>query len=694
MKHPRTLLTIVVAVTLSAGLTRTADAAGARPAATRTPAGRATAIVAHMTLDEKITELHGIKTSEHSRYVPPVDRLGIPALLVTNGPAGVGPGDVTQPKATALPAPIALAATWDVSMADRYGDIEGTETADVGRNLLEAPTVNIARVPQNGRSFEGYGEDPYLAGRLAVHDIRQIQRHGVLANVKHYLGNNQEASRFTINDDIDERTMHEIYLPAFEAAVKDGKAASAMCAYPKINGTFNCEDPATLNGVLKHDWAFDGFVTSDFGAVHSTVPSANAGLDLEMPTGKYFNDDLKTAVQNGQVAMATINDKLIRRFTKMIQAGIFDRPATTSPIPAEADGKVARQLAEESTVLLKNDRTLPLSASSVHSIAVIGPYAGAAKTGGGGSSRVDPLYTVSPVDGIKARAGAGATIGYDDGTDTTSAAALARRSEVAVVMVGDDETEGHDRTGLSLGGNQDALVGAVAAANPRTVVVVKSGGPVLMPWLSKVPAVLEAWYPGQEDGNAVAAILFGAVNPSGRLPVSFPRAEGDVPASTPAQYPGVDGTAHYSEGVFVGYRHYDAKNITPLFPFGYGLSYTRFSYSHLRIRRGTGGTVTVGADVTNTGRRVGGEVAQLYVGDPSSSAVPEPPAQLQGFQKLTLAPGRTGHVTFTLPRRAFAYWDTTSHGWRVAGGAYRIMVGGGSRDIRLRGGLGLAPSGA
>src|SRR5436305_936903 len=687
-------------VTLLAACTATAIAAAVAVqahAATRTaqtPHDRAVSIVAQMTVDEKISQLHGISTSTEFRTVPAIPRLGIPKLLLTNGPAGVSKGGVSQPSATALPAPIALAASWDLRQATAYGDLEAQETLSVGRNVLEGPTVNIARVPVNGRTFEGYGEDPYLTAQFAVGDIKAIQARNVLANVKHYFGNNQESSRFTINDAIDERTMREIYLPAFEAAVKDGHSATVMCAYPKINGTYNCENPVTLNGILKKEWGFDGFVFSDFGAVHSTVGSANGGLDLETPTGKYFNStDLKAALSNGSIKMSTIDDKLIRRYTKMIEFGLFDNPTTTSPIPASAHGAIARHLAEEGMVLLKNSAVggkpvLPLSAASLTSIALIGHDA--AKTGGGGSSHVNPLYTVTPSAGLRSRAVSGVTVVTNDGSDTTSAAAAARGASVAIVMVEDSETEGHDRTNLSLSGNQDALVSAVAAANPRTIVVSKTGGPILMPWLASVPAVLQAWYPGEEDGNAVADVLFGRFNPSGKLPITFPRRESDVPANTPAQYPGVNGTATYSEGIFVGYRHYDAHGIAPLFPFGYGLSYSTFTYANLKITKGTGATVTVEADVTNTGTRTGAEIAQLYVGSPSSGSVPEAPQELEGFQKILLTPGQTGHVTFILGARSFSYWSTAPHGWKIAGGGYRILVGGSSRTEPLAGTLTLA----
>jgi beta-glucosidase len=683
----RRYLPMVVTVAVIAAFAVSATAAHSA----QTPEARAKAIVAKMTVDEKIDQLHGIRDDAKDLYrvVPAIPHLGIPALLLTNGPAGVSTGGSRnpdhQPLATALPAPISLAASFDVTQADAYGAVGGAETLDVGRNVLEGPTVGIARVPVNGRTFEGYGEDPYLAARMAVHDINGVQGKGVIANVKHYVGNDQETNRFGVNDDVDERTLREIYLPPFEAAVKDAHVGSVMCAYPKINGTFNCENPVLLNGVLKKEWGFDGFVFSDFGAVHSTVGSANAGLDLETPTGSnYSTSKVKAALADGSVKQSTIDEKLVRRYTTMIRLGLFDRTPTVTPIPAQADGAVARHLAEEGMVLLKNDgNLLPLSKTSPKSIALIGDDK--ARTGGGGSSHVKPLYTVTPSQGLKNRAGSGVSITTDPGRTVSSAVAKARAADIAIVMVTDEEGEGKDRPNLTLPNNQDALVSAVVAANPKTVVVSKTGGPVLMPWLSKVPAVLQAWYPGEEDGNAVADVLFGAFNPSGKLPVTFPQRETDVPADTPARYPGVDGTAHYSEGILVGYRHYDAKNIAPLFPFGYGLSYTSFAYANLKI---TG--TTVEADVTNTGTRTGAEIAQVYVGSPSSAAVPEAPQELAGFQKVLLKAAETKHVTFTLNDRSFSHWDTASHGWKITAGRYQILVGGGSRDIRLRGSVTMA----
>jgi beta-glucosidase len=679
---------LLATLTAVAGLTLAPNAA-ARPAGNSPPKGsdwqRAAALVAEMTLDEKITELHGVQNDQHKRYVPGIDRLGIPPLVVTNGPAGAGPGDdPTQQPATALPAPISLAATWDSSAAREYGKITGAESGDLGATFVESPDINIARVPQNGRSFEGYGEDPYLVGQMAVANIKGIQSQGEIADVKHYAANNQETQRGTNNSVVDERTLHEIYLPAFEASIKDGKAGALMCAYPHVNGTFACEDNELLTNVLRDDWGFQGFVSSDFGATHSTVASAKAGLDLEMPTGAYFGSAMKTAVQNGDIDVNTIDTMLTRRFATMMEFGLFDHPPTAQPIPAQQHGAAARKLAAEGTVLLKNDPAsggkspvLPLDAKKIHSIAVVGPYAGAAATGGGGSSKVLPLYTVDPVTGIKNR------VDYLDGSDPAAAASAARADDAALVMVGDNETEGKDRATLSLEGNQDDLISAVADANPSTVVVVKSGAPVLMPWVDKVAGIVEAWYPGEEDGNALSSVLFGDVNPSGKLPVTFPAKADDVPANTPAQYPGINQNVEYSEGVNVGYRHYDSEGITPLFPFGAGLSYTRFSFSHLKVHHGKGSDVTVTAKVANTGHRSGAEVAQIYVQDPGSASLAEPPSQLQGFDRVQLSPGQSRTVTFHLTARSFSYWNTANADYEVTGGHYSIKVGDSSRDLPL-----------
>jgi beta-glucosidase len=656
---------------------------------------RARELVGQMTLQEKIQELHGVTDRMHNRYVPPVPRLGIPALHIANGPAGVGPaGDKPQKPATALPAPISLAASWDVALANRYGIIIGKEAKDLGEDLLEGPDINIARLPQNGRTFEAFGEDPYLVTQMAVKEIESIQGEGVIANVKHYAANNQEANRYKVDAIVSERVLREIYLPAFEASVKQSHVASIMGAYNKVNGFYCCQNDELLNQILKKEWGFKGFVTSDFGAVHSTVPDALAGLDLEMPNGAHFGSKLQTAVESNEVPMSVIDDKLIRRFRTMMEFGLFDHQLTLQSIPAQADGLEAKYLAEDGMVLLKNKKNeLPLDPARLHTIAVIGPYATNAMTGGGGSSHVVPLYTVTPVDGIQQRVGPGIKVVFSDGSDVPQAVALAKSSDVAIVMVGENEEEGVDRP-LTLKGNQDQLVAAVAAANPHTIVVLKTGSAVFMPWVDKVPALLEAWYPGEEDGNAVAAVLFGDINPSGKLPLTFPKRLADLPANTPEQYPGVTNKAYYSEGVFVGYRHFDAQGIKPLFPFGYGLYYTTFDYKKLSIvpekisaTDSSNLTVTVDFDVRNTGKRSGKEVAELYVGFPSTAAIPQPPKQLKGFEKVALEPGQTHRVHLTLDARSFSYWDSETHGWKILPGTYRIMIGSSSRDIQLQGKL-------
>jgi beta-glucosidase len=414
-----------------------------------------------------------------------------------------------------------------------------------------------------------------------------------------------------------------------------------------------------------------------------------------MPTGLFFGSALQSAVTSGQVTQTVINDKLIRRFSTMMNLGVFNNPPGITTVPTQQDGVISRQIAEAGMVLLQNNGAiLPLNAAQLHKIAVIGPYAGAAKTGGGGSSMVTPPYTITPVAGIQNRVGPGVTVSYNDGSTISTAASLAQASDVTIVMVGDSEAEGVDDS-ISLSGNQDSLVQSIVAVQPKTIVVMKSGTAILMPWASSVPAILEAWYPGEEDGNAVAAVLFGAVNPSGKLPLTFPVQVSDLPANTTAQYPGVPvngvPTATYSEGIFVGYRHYDENSITPLFPFGFGLSYTNFSFQNLAISPSSftftnnpGQTVTVSFSLTNTGAVAGAEVAQIYVGIPST-AVPEPPKSLQGFQKVMLQPGQTVPVQLTLNERSFSYWDVNSKSWLVVPGTYQIMVGSSSRDIWLQG---------
>jgi beta-glucosidase len=651
------------------------------------PERRAELLVHEMTLDEKILEIHMMNTKEHPREVPAIPRLGIPALKITNGPAGAGPGDSPHPvPATALPSGLALAASWDPTLAETFGRIAGSESADRGEHVLEAPGVNITRVPQNGRNFEYFGEDPYLAGQLAIAEIKGIQSQGVIAEVKHYAANNQETDRKTINEVIDERTLREIYLPTFEAAVKQADAAAVMCAYPSVNGQFGCENTHQLKDILRGEWRFKGFVQSDYTATHSTIPAALAGLDLEMKHDEYYDSGMKAAVTSGKLPESVVDTMLIRRFGEMFRFGLFDDPRPPQPIPAAKDGEIARAIAEQSAVLLKNSgQQLPLRLSGVHSLALIGPYAGAALTGGGGSSAVLPLYTVTPMEGLKKYLGSNAELTYSDGSDLAAAVAIAKAADVAVVMVGNKDHEGLDRPNLSLPDNQDRMVSAVAEANPHTIVVLKTGGPVLMPWLDDVTAVLEAWYPGEEDGNAVAALLFGKVNPSGKLPMTFPKAEDETPVHTPQQYPGVNGTAVYSEGLQVGYRWYDAQNITPLFPFGFGLSYATFRFTKLNApsRATPDEPFRVAVDLTNVGSREGADVVQVYVASPASAG--EPRKQLRGFAKVAIKPGEARHVVIKLDPRAFSIWDTKANRWTVVPGRYQIFVGDSLRNLPLHG---------
>jgi beta-glucosidase len=647
---------------------------------------RAKRLVARMTLDEKITQLHGIQDAGHYRMVPGLPRLGIPALFVTNGPAGVGPGGAgSQKPATSLPAPIALAATWNPETSRLYGQLAAEETRATGSNLLESPDINIARVPQGGRVFESYGEDPFLAARMAVAQIEGIQSTGVIANVKHFLANNQETQRGSINEVIGERTLREIYMPAFEASVKEAHVASVMCAYPRVNGAFNCENRPLLHDVLKNEWKFDGFVTSDFGAVHSTEPSVLAGLDLELPTGLYYGEALRHAVDTGRIPVSALDEMLTRRFAKMMELGWFAAKGTVTTIPALEHGAVARRIADESIVLLKNDRDLlPLNRDLIKSVALIGPYAVRQMTGGGGSSHVIPLYSIAPVDGLDAALLSQTKISLLDGNDLASAIAAAKKADIAIVMVGDDEGEDHDHD-IVLPDAQNKLIAAVAAANPKTVVVLKTGSAVLMPWLQNVPAVIEAWYPGEEDGNAVADVLLGKVNPSGKLPLTFPARLEDTLAANPDQYPGTNGVVHYSEGLEVGYRAYAAQNTQPLYPFGFGLSYTTFRYSDVAIAISHGSDRAVASfRITNTGQRAGAEVAQLYLSFPAIPEGNEPPRQLKGFKKVFLQPGESKLIQLPLESRDFSYWSEQQHRWTVAHGSFQIAVGGSSKDTPLQ----------
>ncbi len=664
------------------------------------PAARADLLLAALTQQEKFQLMAGDDFTgvfnppigeTHTGLSRGVERLDLPPILFTDGPAGVRQGS-----ATAMPAPLGLAATFDPEAARRYGMVVGNEAKHKGNDVVFGPTVNIMRTPLGGRSFEGYGEDPFLTTRLAVAWIQGLQSEGVVGNVKHFAANNQETNRFTVNAVVDERTLREIYLPHFEAAVREAGVGTVMSAYNRLNGAYCSENLPLLTHVLKDEWGFDGFVLSDYTAQRSTVASALNGLELELPFQFFYAPPVLTlAVTGGLIPAAVIDEHIHRILRTMFRFGLFDRPAypvDDALIDQAAHAAVADEVESAAIVLLKNaGGLLPLDAGAIHSIAVIGADADAYKSGGG-SSNVTPFAFVSPRQGITDRAGPAIAVTYDPGNTPEAGAAAAAAADVAIVFASDNQTEFVDKPCLSLlcgnpaRGDQDGLIDAVVAANPNTIVVLETGSPVLMPWVDRVPAILEAWYPGAMGGRALAAVLFGDRDPGGRLPVTFPRAESDKPANTLEQYPGVAENAVYSEGVFVGYRHYDRNAITPLFPFGHGLSYTSFQLRGLRVKKIRGSeSVRVTLRVKNVGSRAGSTVVQLYLGLPEPApSVPQPPRQLKGFRKVTLAPRKSARVTIDLDARAFSYWNVVSGDWRIAAGCYDVTAGQSSRDLPLR----------
>jgi beta-glucosidase len=830
---------------------------------------RTESLLKQMTLEDKIALVTGNVNNYYGFYNSPIEKLGIPALTMADGPAGVRVAnpDVQGKKSTALPVPIALAATWDTNAAQRYGDLIGQEAWNTTHNVVLGPGFDIARLPWGARNFESLGEDPLLQSRMGVAYVQGIQSNPVIAVGKHYLLNNQETERFTYNAVASERAIMEVYSRPFAAAAQEADLGGVMCSFNQVNGKFGCENPTLLTDILKNKLGFNGLVMSDYGANLTTVESALAGLDLETPGDPYgfWGDKLLAAVKNGQVSQAVIDDKVRRILVQMYDKGLFDKPVQNNLIPAKQHGKVARELAEQSMVLLQNkSNALPLNAGKLKSIAVIGPDAdNASAAGGGGSSLVNPTYTVSPLEGIRARAGKNIQVKYAQGSDgvstadlisgpsaipssllssggaanetglkaeywtnanfegqpslvrndpqvnlnlgffnfegfntqspkvpvtpgdfnnamsarwtgeftapktgeyelsltslgsgqlflndqplidnkgvtlTTSTAKisltqgekrtvrieyrtdspdhvnflkgaqirfgwkapegtidplmqkaveLASKSDVAVVVTRTYESEGWiDRLDLQLPNNQEELVRAVAAVNPRTIVVQMSGRAVQMDkWQNNVEAIVQAWYAGQEQGNAIAHVLFGDVNPSGKLPVTFPVNENQTPVSSQAQFPGVNGVVDYSEGIYVGYRGYEKLGIAPAFAFGHGLSYTTFDYRNLKASATKSGTVQVTLNLRNTGDRTGSEVVQVYTGK-LPGTVDTPSKQLAGFAKVELKPGKQQQVTLNLDAKALSYWDEAKDQWVMPAGKVPLYVGSSSQDIRLTG---------
>ena len=671
----------------------------------------------------------------------PNARLGIPAIKMADGPLGVrnwvGPSARTNAEpvlTTSFPSGIAIGATWDVELAQRGGQALAQEVKALGRDMILGPTVNINRQPLWGRNFEGYGEDPYLTSRLGVAFIKGVQAEKVIPSVKHFAANNQEFERHRIDEKIDVRALHEIYFPAFKAAVQEAGVWAVMSAYNRVNGVWCAESPFLLTETLQKRWGFQGFVISDWGSTYSTAPTVAAGMNLEMPGGEAMRKWMTTtdfqeagngagwltrekvlaAVAAGQLTEEAVDDSVRRMLRVMFSAGLFDTTRTGGGEIDTAEQKaVARLAATESIVLLKNEGgALPLGSPKLRSVAVIGPSAAIPRTGGGGSSLVRPRYSVTALDGIKQAAGAqvkvdyalGVTMQGDDPVNETpeararlrnEAVELARKADAAIVVVGNSdklESENFDRPFMDLPAGQDDLIEAVAAANKNTTVVIVAGSPVTMTkWIGRVPAVVAAWYGGQEAGHAIGDILFGLQNPSGKLPVTFPKQWPDSPAY--GNYPGEQLHVTYAEGIYVGYRGFDKRGVEPLFPFGHGLSYTKFDYTGLKIspaKVAAGKQVEVTIEVRNSGSRAGAEIVQLYVHDVKSS-VDRPLKELKGFQRVMLNPGESRNVSFTLDKSAMSFFSTAKDDWVAEPGAFEVWIGASSRDIRLKGTFELAP---
>jgi beta-glucosidase len=689
--------------------------------------------LSRMTLEEKVAMLAGSGWME-STGVP---RLGIPQIKMADGPMGIrlwtGSSAVTSVEgqvhtfsSTAFPAGIDVAASWDPTLAREEGRVIGQEVKSVGRDMILGPTVNIQRTPLWGRNFESYGEDPYLAGKIAVGYIQGVQGEGIIPSVKHFVVNNEEFERHRIDVEVSERALHEIYFPAFETAIKDGHVWAVMSSYNKVNGLYAAESPL-LKQELYQASGFKGFVISDWGSTYSTAATVNAGMDLEMPGGPPMQrwiagpdpkqagndggyltpDKILPLVKSGKIPVANIDDNAGRILTVIFESGLFDHPHSGGVAIDTAEQRaVTRKAADEGIVLLKNENAiLPLNTTKLHSIAVIGPGAATARSGGGGSGLVFATGVVSPLDGIRMRAGS-VTVNYALGVDMQGeesafdtaearqkligeAVAAAQQSDVALVFVGYSsklETEGKDRPNMNLPAGQDDLIQAVVAANKKTIVIFNAGDSVdFTTWIDSVPALVDAWYGGEEGGNAIADVLFGDVNPSGKLPFTFLRKLKDSPSF--GNYPGENLHVKYAEGIYVGYRYFDKHPETkPLYPFGYGLSYTSFALSRLELPKSMSGdaTATVSATVRNTGDRKGAEVVQMYIADPSAT-IDRPLRELKGFERVELSPGESKTIRFTIDRHALSFYSTDQHAWMAQPGKFDVSIGTSSRDLPLHG---------
>ena len=680
------------------------------------PDRRADLVLQRMSLDDEIGLLHsdfplflrllppGVMKS--AGYVPGIPRLGVPALHESDASLGVANAGRDDDDATPLPSGLALASTWSASLAFDGGAMIGKEARQKGFNVMLAGGVNLLRDPHNGRNFEYLGEDPLLAGTLDGASIRGIQSQHVISTAKHFVINDQETGRESLSANITEAALRESDLLAFELAIETGNPGSVMCSYNRINGVYACENPLLMTA-LKRDWGWRGWVMSDWGAVHS-LKSATAGLDQEsgqqLDKQVFFDKPLKQAVTAGEIPASRVRDMAHRILRSLFAIGVIDHPLSPGGLDTVADAAVSARVAEQGIVLLKNQGgLLPLTARGGE-IVVIGSHANVGVLSGGGSSQVIPSGSIrfpapkgapawgagvvyhpsSPLKAIQARAG-GAEVRYNDGTDPAVAAALAKGADVAVVFAHQWATEGVD-VSLTLPDDQDALIEAVAAANPRTIVVLETGGPVLMPWLDKVGAVLEAWYPGARGGDAIAGVLYGQIDPSGRLAASFPASEDTSPHGEPAAASPAPIAVDYDEGSDVGYRWYAKTGRKPLFPFGYGLSYTSFRYGALKAKGGR--RLSVSFRVANTGARAGIETPQVYL----SRGPVRRRQRLIGWSRVALAPGESRRVTIVADPRLLANWNDRAHGWSLDGGAYEVFVGPNSAEASLKGRARLQPA--
>jgi beta-glucosidase len=733
---------LVVAVIVAVSIPRTFAQSKSSNAASMpwmnqslSPDERAALVVKEMTLDEKIGMLHGtgmkglspmsplaIYSNGGAGYVVGVPRLGIPALQISDAAYGVRSSGENGRYSTALPSNLGAAASWDLDAAYEFGALIGRELRAQGFNMSLGGGVNLAREPRNGRNFEYMGEDPILAGKMVGSLIRGTQSQHVLGDIKHYALNDQESGRNAVNVHIDERSMRESDLLAFEIGIREGKPAAVMCSYNRLNGDFACENKYLLTDVLKKEWAFKGFVVSDWQGTHSTAKASAAGLDHEEPGEIFYGEAMKKAVESKQVPMAELDEHVRLILRSMFATGVIDDPPQKSVVDVIHGFDVSRKIEEGSIVLLKNDNSqLPLDAAKVRSIAIIGGHSDIAMLSGGGSAQVDPMggnaimppgkgathwqdhiwFPTSPLKAIRAKA-TSAKIQFDPGTDPAAAAALAKTADVAIVFAYQWESEDMDLDSLSLPDHQDDLIAAVAAANPHTIVVLETGAAVTMPWVGQVSGIVEAWFGGTMGADAVANVLFGDVNPSAKLPITFPVSEADL-AHRSIVKPPRESTTHgepeawkliapglpafqttYDEGAKIGYKWYDSQNKPVLFPFGFGLSYSTYSYSNLQVTPDAtaGGKVRVKLTVTNTGSRAGVEIAEVYAALPAAAA--EPPKRLVGWSRVKLNPAETKDVVVEIDPKYLSIFNVDRHAWQLTPGEYTFMAGGSSQSLPLK----------